>query len=143
MLVIVGREREIKILNDMFHKNKQKRLTLVLPVPFLPNLLLLSNDSPLQLVVEIERGLINTRTGPLSFHHLAQYNQTDNNTTNQHQTTTHLPLNDAMFHHISKVVASTNGRVEGSDGAAEILKINPSTLRKKMNKLGIAYGRKY
>ena len=36
MSVIVGREREIKILNDVFHK---KRLTLVIPVPFLPNLL--------------------------------------------------------------------------------------------------------
>jgi hydrogenase-4 transcriptional activator len=35
----------------------------------------------------------------------------------------------------------TNGRVHGKGGAAEVLGINPSTLRNRMNKLGINYGR--
>jgi DNA-binding protein Fis len=36
----------------------------------------------------------------------------------------------------------TSGRVGGKQGAAYLLNINPSTLRKKMRKLGIPFGRK-
>ncbi|MDM8552862.1 helix-turn-helix domain-containing protein [Desulfobacterales bacterium HSG2] len=32
--------------------------------------------------------------------------------------------------------------VEGERGAARVLEINPSTLRKRMKKLGIPFGRK-
>jgi hypothetical protein len=35
-----------------------------------------------------------------------------------------------------------NGRVHGKGGAADLLGINPSTLRYRMNQLGIPYGRK-
>jgi DNA-binding protein Fis len=35
-----------------------------------------------------------------------------------------------------------NGRMHGKGGAAELLGINPSTLRYRMNQLGILYGRK-
>jgi hypothetical protein len=31
----------------------------------------------------------------------------------------------------------TNGKIHGPGGAAELLKINPSTLRSKIKKLGI------
>ncbi len=40
-------------------------------------------------------------------------------------------------HHIRRVVQSVNGRIEGPDGAALILGLNPSTLRSRMRKLGI------
>jgi formate hydrogenlyase transcriptional activator len=40
--------------------------------------------------------------------------------------------------HIAAVLGKTNWIIEGSNGAAEILKINPSTLRSRMKKLGIA-----
>jgi DNA-binding protein Fis len=36
----------------------------------------------------------------------------------------------------------TKGKVNGPDGAAFFLGINPSTLRNRMKKLGIDYGRK-
>mgnify|MGYP000964216353 CR=1 FL=1 len=45
--------------------------------------------------------------------------------------------------HITKVLRTTNGRVHGPDGAACLLGINPSTLRKRMSKLGIGYGRRF
>jgi hypothetical protein len=35
----------------------------------------------------------------------------------------------------------TGGRVEGQGGAAELLGVNPGTLRHRMRKLGIAFGR--
>jgi hypothetical protein len=41
-----------------------------------------------------------------------------------------------------RILEMTNGRVHGKGGAAELLRINPSTLRYRMNQLGIPYGRK-
>jgi DNA-binding protein Fis len=40
------------------------------------------------------------------------------------------------------VLLKTQGKVHGPDGAAAVLGINPSTLRNRMKKLGIDYGRK-
>ena len=50
---------------------------------------------------------------------------------------------DAVIsNHIRRVLEMANGRVHGKGGAAELLGINPSTLRYRMNQLGILYGRK-
>ncbi len=46
-------------------------------------------------------------------------------------------LADAERQHISEVVEMTNGLIEGEGGAAEVLGVPPSTLRYRMNKLGI------
>src|ERR1700735_3389873 len=40
-------------------------------------------------------------------------------------------------HHILAVLMRTNWRIEGSDGAAALLNLNPSTLRSRMKKLGV------
>ncbi|MEM6797753.1 MAG: sigma-54-dependent Fis family transcriptional regulator, partial [Acidobacteriota bacterium] len=53
-----------------------------------------------------------------------------------------LALDEAMRAHIERVLALTEGRVHGPDGAAALLKLNPSTLRHRMNKLGVVYGRR-
>jgi transcriptional regulator with GAF, ATPase, and Fis domain len=47
------------------------------------------------------------------------------------------PLNQAMARHIESALARTRGRIEGPDGAARLLGINPHTLRARMNKLGV------
>ncbi len=52
------------------------------------------------------------------------------------------PLDDVIARHIRQVLRITGGKVGGVRGAAEILAINPSTLRKRMRKLGIPFGRK-
>jgi len=39
--------------------------------------------------------------------------------------------------HIETVLAQTNWLIEGERGAARILNLNPSTLRSRMQKLGI------
>ena len=39
--------------------------------------------------------------------------------------------------HILAVLMRTNWRIEGSDGAAALLNLNPSTLRSRMKKLGV------
>ncbi|MBP7342832.1 MAG: sigma 54-interacting transcriptional regulator [Smithellaceae bacterium] len=50
-------------------------------------------------------------------------------------------LNSAVSRHIVKAMETTGGKIEGPNGAARLLEINPSTLRKKMKKLGIPFGR--
>ncbi len=36
----------------------------------------------------------------------------------------------------------TKGKIYGPEGAAELMGIHPNTLRNRMNKLGISYGRR-
>jgi formate hydrogenlyase transcriptional activator len=46
-------------------------------------------------------------------------------------------LEEVVRHHILQVLQETGGLIEGPNGAARILKVNPSTLRGRMKRLGI------
>lgn len=46
-------------------------------------------------------------------------------------------LDEAMRAHVEAALERTRGRIEGKGGAAELLEINPHTLRARMRKLGI------
>lgn len=48
-------------------------------------------------------------------------------------------LDLAMQQHIEKALLATRGQIEGRDGAAALLGINPHTLRARMRKLGISW----
>ncbi|MGO9145825.1 MAG: sigma-54-dependent Fis family transcriptional regulator, partial [Desulfomonilia bacterium] len=48
-----------------------------------------------------------------------------------------LNLDEVTSQHIRKVLRRTKSRIFGPGGAAEILEINPNTLRSRMRKLGI------
>ena len=50
-------------------------------------------------------------------------------------------LNQVISGHIQRIMGLCKGRVEGEKGAARLLNIHPSTLRKKMKKLNIPFGR--
>jgi len=52
-----------------------------------------------------------------------------------------LSLDQLVSDHICQTLARCRGRVEGEKGAARLLKIHPSTLRKRMKKLNIPFGR--
>jgi len=80
----------------------------------------------------IERALILSPSGPLSFNHLGfDILQTENDDAVQ--------LDEVVSNHIRKILKQTNGKINGNDGAAAILGINPNTLRNRMIKLGIEY----
>ncbi len=51
-------------------------------------------------------------------------------------------LDEVVSKHMRRWLKRTGGKVHGPGGAAELLGVNPSTLRNRMNKLGIQYGRK-
>ncbi|WP_442483439.1 sigma-54 interaction domain-containing protein [Aeoliella sp. SH292] len=46
-------------------------------------------------------------------------------------------LDVAMREHIERALAATQGRIDGRGGVADLLEINPHTLRSRMKKLGI------
>jgi hydrogenase-4 transcriptional activator len=52
-----------------------------------------------------------------------------------------IPLAAAMRRHIERALTATCGRIEGKGGTADLLEINPHTLRARMRKLGIDPGR--
>jgi hydrogenase-4 transcriptional activator len=53
-----------------------------------------------------------------------------------------MKLDEVMALHIGKVLKLANGRINGPGGAAELLGLEPNTLRARMNKLGISYRRR-
>ena len=52
-----------------------------------------------------------------------------------------LTLDNAIARHIRSALVLSGGKVHGPGGAARLLNVNASTLRNRMDKLGIAYGR--
>jgi transcriptional regulator with GAF, ATPase, and Fis domain len=50
-------------------------------------------------------------------------------------------LDEAIVRHIERALRATGGRIEGPRGAAAVLRINPHTLRARMRKLRIDWGR--
>lgn len=50
-------------------------------------------------------------------------------------------LDDAMREHIRKTLKKAGGKVQGPGGAADLLGIKPNTLRHRMRKLGIPFGK--
>ncbi len=89
----------------------------------------------------IERALILSPTGPLTFEYLNP-EQKMKTLELQVQSEETDSLDDVISRHIRLVLSKTRSKVNGPDGAATLLGINPSTLRNRMKKLGIDYGRK-
>jgi transcriptional regulator with GAF, ATPase, and Fis domain len=50
-----------------------------------------------------------------------------------------LQLNEMIFQHIKQTLKKTGGKIHGEGGAAQMLRVNPNTLRSKMRKLGISF----
>src|SRR6185369_9037824 len=90
----------------------------------------------------VERELIRHRGGQLRFDSLLP-SEMGSETQSATEIIDGSPLNldEAMSLQISKVLKITKGKIHGPGGAAELLGINPNTLRGRMSKLGIAYGR--
>ncbi len=92
----------------------------------------------------VERALILSRGAPLEFNDISvgAVPTGGNALPTQKDLEAPLDLDVVMVRHIKKVVHLCHGRIEGEKGAARMLNIHPSTLRKRMRKLGIPFGRK-
>ena len=95
----------------------------------------------------VERTLIRSQgrheTTGLELEFLDGISASENRLPTGHSNSSPLPLDQAMAEHIKRVLQMTKGKIYGSDGAAEMLEINPNTLRSRMKKLNIPFGRDY
>ena len=90
----------------------------------------------------VERAMILNPGGPLDFSTLIPSNEKEPHELPAHSIATD-NLDRLVSNKIKSVVERTNGKVHGPGGAAEILGVNPSTLRNKMKKYGIKHGRSF
>ncbi len=137
------RKQDIPALADYFVQAKHKELNLPLPPKLSQSDLeqLMSYDWPgniRELQNVVERALIISRGQTLYFHDLIS----------EEKPKGHLPdvkikklqsMEEAMSDHTKYVLSQVNGQIAGLGGAAEILKMHPSTLRSRMKKLGISF----
>jgi transcriptional regulator with GAF, ATPase, and Fis domain len=84
----------------------------------------------------VERALILSHGSPLTFDEIGQRLRQPP-TQKEPVDTQPKRLNQAIADHVRDALAFTGGKVSGPGGAAELLGVNPSTLRNKMKKLGI------
>ena len=88
----------------------------------------------------IERALILNPSGPLDFAELSHGTRVAKKS---HAVLSPevARLDDVVANHIRHALTQARGKISGSDGAAAMLGVNPSTLRNKMRKLKIDFGK--
>ena len=89
----------------------------------------------------IERALILGKGRPLTFNNIVWLDDNMEYAESTTQKDDFLDLDHAMSSHIKHALEMTKGRIHGPAGAAQLLGINPSTLRHRLRKLGIIHGR--
>jgi len=92
----------------------------------------------------IERALIQHQGGALSFETLLPVSHSGDRTPIQDSGRNRdlPPLDEMTVQHIRQALEMAGGKINGPGGAAQILGLHPNTLRNRMNRLGIPYGRR-
>ncbi len=89
----------------------------------------------------VERALIQhqgKQGAKLAFPRLTANGSVESTASHPHNDTGEfISLDEAMRRHIQSVLKATHGKIQGKDGAADILEIHPNTLRSRMKKLGM------
>jgi transcriptional regulator with GAF, ATPase, and Fis domain len=132
------RKSDIPALADHFIRRKSRELRLPAPVHLAPGAVdrLVAYDWPgniRELENVVERALILHKGGPLSFDRVLsreEYRQAGEDPASpggRRRT-----LDEVVAEEIRRTLAGTNGKIHGPGGAAELLGVNPTTLRSKM-----------
>ncbi len=90
----------------------------------------------------VERALILSKGEPLTFDDLIRGKSASRTSGHFESQDAPLKLDELVSAHILRVLDMAKGKVHGKGGAAELLGINASTLRNRMNQLGIPYGKR-
>jgi transcriptional regulator with GAF, ATPase, and Fis domain len=91
----------------------------------------------------VERALILHTQGPLQFTNLLrESNEAPETAAAEQASAPLLPLEEMTRAHIKRAISMANGKISGPGGTADILQVKPSSLRRKMDKLGIPYRKK-
>ncbi len=89
----------------------------------------------------VERAMILNQDGPLCFDGFGTSFTPKASSLNQEPDESPLDLDTVVARHIMRVLSIARGKIHGPKGAGELLAVNPNTLRYKMKKLGIPFGR--
>ena len=92
----------------------------------------------------IERALIQQRGGVLSFEKFLAppVPKSGEAAPDAGRNRPQLSLEEMNSRHMRQALETAGGKINGPGGAAQILGIHPNTLRNRMNRLGIPYGKK-
>lgn len=143
------RTEDIPALVSRFVARKSRELGIAVPPAIAPGALnrLVSYGWPgnvRELENLVERELITNRHGPLLFRALQGSGERGEERPwkSGKKPTGSTRLDDVIAAHIRAVLKMTQGKVHGPGGAAELLGVNGSTLRARMRKLGVPFGRR-
>jgi len=89
----------------------------------------------------VERALILNQNKPLSFREIHFSDKANCKLPDLSIRPKSMGLDKAMANHIRTALKMSGGKVEGKNGAAQLLEINPGTLRHQMRKLGVPFGK--
>lgn len=89
----------------------------------------------------VERAIIIHEGRPLSFEDIVGFPIHKGDEIRFKPIAGNLTLNEMEADHIRQALEKANGRVEGDKGAAALLGMNPGTLRHRMRRLKIPFGR--
>jgi transcriptional regulator with GAF, ATPase, and Fis domain len=141
------RPKDIPLLVDHFLQKKSRELGIHALPELAPDAIdLLTNQvwpgNVRELENAVERALIKHRQGPLFFHRNLEFPDKNGGAIPIMEEASAMTLDDVTRHHINRVLVKTKGKISGPDGAATILGLHPNTLRNRMIRLGIQFGRK-
>lgn len=140
------RKVDIPVLVDHFMRKKANEIGLHFKPSLMPGTmeLLLNYDWPgnvRELSNVLERAIIIHGGRPLTFEDIVGI-QTHGDEHKEHRIEKNdLTLGNIESQHIRMALEMASGKVEGEKGAAAILGMNPGTLRHRMRKMGILFGR--
>ena len=89
----------------------------------------------------VERSMILHRQGPLYFNRTQEPSPVVKHDFSLKMEAQITPLDDVVRNHIIQTLKKVRGKINGTDGAAALLGVHPNTLRNRMLKLGIEFGR--
>jgi len=143
------RKSDIPAITRHFVMVKSRELGIAVPPSIAPGALLrlMEYDWPgnvRELENMVERELIRHRVGPLTFETMLPREEGRTEAVSAGDGHPHLPLklDEAMAAHISEVLKVAQGKIHGPGGAADLLGVKPTTLRWRMDQLGIRYRRR-
>jgi hydrogenase-4 transcriptional activator len=143
------RKEDVPALTRHFVTVRSRDLGIGVPPSIVPGALLrlMEYDWPgnvRELENMVERELILHRGGALTFDSVPSHMVGLRTSVAASSERPPLPtkLDEAMAAHIGEVLRIANGKIHGPGGAAELLGMNPNTLRWRLDKLGIRYRRR-
>jgi len=142
------RREDIPLLLDHFLRKKARELKFLNPPHLSPEVVDRLREyhwpgNVRELENMVERALIEQRgrgdKGPLRLDGLLADKSSRSHRRSEPAPDNIVPLDAAMATHIRGALRFSKGKIQGPGGAAELLGVNPTTLRSRMDKLGIQF----